>query len=79
MSQIEHKDFSYENRHKFEKAIKSAYEINQNLSKDKLLNEAEIGRLSKIIQTEKAQEIQKQHELQIQQSLQKSRGFDIEI
>ena len=70
-SQIEHKDLSYENKYKFENMKKEVYENTHDLPKEKELNDRELGKLSEIIQNEKALETQKQHELQLQQSLQK--------
>ena len=78
-SQIEHKDLSYENKYKFENMMKEISENTHDLPKEKELNDRELGKLSEIIQNEKALETQKQHELQLQQSLQKSRGPEIEI
>ena len=78
-SQIEHKDLSYENKYKFENMKKEVYENTHDLPKEKELNDRELGKLSEIIQNEKALETQKQHELQLRQSLQKSRGPEIEI
>ncbi len=78
-SQIEHKDLSYENKYKFENAMKEISENTHDLPQEKQLNEREIGKLTEIIQNEKALETQKQHDLQLQQSLQKSRGPEIEF
>ena len=78
-SQIEHKDLSYENKYKFENMMKKVSENTHNLPQEKQLNDREIGKLTEIIQNEKVLETQKQYELQLQQSLQKSRGPEIEI
>jgi len=58
---------------------KDVLENTYELPKEKQLTEQEIGKLSGIIETEKSLEMQKQHDLQLQQSLQKSRGLEIEI
>ena len=78
-SQIEHKDLSYENKYKFENTMKEVSENTHDLPQENQLNEREIGKLTEIIQNERTLELQKQHDLQLQQSLQKSRGPEIEF
>lgn len=78
-SKIDHKDLNYQNRYTFENMKKEVYENMHDLPQKRQLNEREISKLTEIIQNERTLELQKQHDLQLQQSLQKSRGCEIEI